>query len=346
MINQISEMEKSIANADDIYKPSLFWQAINRKHIEQLEIQGFDNFKRTLNQQYFNFFITSHKSGFFKNVFLRWLKRPKLSVFFSRWEGDSWTEAEEGKLKPSKRQAFFYKTFVTMLYEYVKSIDVDNITDFFEEPGIGNSLKIRYQGKLISQDQCNSILEYYSITKYFRPAPEIKINIAELGGGYGRTAHLLLSKFNCRYVLFDIPPALYVAEEYLTRLFPNKKIFKFRNFKNFQEIKKEFESADIAFFTPNQIELLPKPQFDLFINISSLQEMKKTQIRHYFNLIDEYCRGYFYSKQWLINHNKDDNEIITHKDYPNLNNFKLIEFKTNEIYTDFFEAIYKKTEIV
>ncbi len=62
----------------------------------------------------------------------------------------------------------------------------------------------------------------------------------------------------------------------------------------------------------------------------------------HFNIIDEYCRGYFYSKQWLKNYNKDDNEEITYKDYPDLKNFKLVEFKINKIYSDFFEAIYKR----
>ena len=146
----------------------------------------------------------------------------------------------------------------------------------------------------------------------------------------------------CKYVLFDIPPALYVCQRYLSAVFPELKIFKFRDFKEYSEIKFEYENADICFFTPNQMELLPKCQFNLFINISSLHEMTLEQINHYFHLINGYCNGYFYTKQWLNWTNSRDKLTISYKDYPVPYNWKLIFFRKHPIQTRFFEALYKK----
>jgi len=89
------------------------------------------------------------------------------------------------------------------------------------------------------------------------------------------------------------------------------------------------------------MELLPKHQFNLFINISSLQEMTVEQIKHYFSLIDEYCNGYFYTKQWLRSKNPQDNLTISYKDYPVPSDWKLIFFQKHPIQTKFFEALYK-----
>ena len=64
------------------------------------------------------------------------------------------------------------------------------------------------------------------------------------------------------------------------------------------EIKKEFEQSDIAFFLPYQLELLPQKISDLFINISSFHEMHPHQIELYFQCIDHLISKYVYIKQW------------------------------------------------
>ena len=50
--------------------------------------------------------------------------------------------------------------------------------------------------------------------------------------------------------------------------------------------------------TPNQLELLPDRSIDMFLNISSLHEMRMDQIRYYFTEIERLTRRYFYFKQW------------------------------------------------
>lgn len=120
--------------------------------------------------------------------------------------------------------------------------------------------------------------------------------ILEIGAGYGRIPYVLLAEGEIKkFIIVDIPPALYVSQLYLTNIFPGKKIFRFRPFENFTEIQKEFEEADLVFLAPDQFELLPSKSVDITIGINCFQEMVDEQIISYFNLIDR-TSSYLYLK--------------------------------------------------
>jgi putative sugar O-methyltransferase len=330
----LSYMIDIFKKAPEIYQPSLFWQKINAEHINQLQKEGYENFKRTLNLQYFNWSIIDPRDVQFRNLIGYWIAHPAFKVLGAEFR-------DQAPLKFSRLGRFFYKVFVSMLWEYTKSVDRENLLEKIEEPLEGNPFGIYYKNHLISQDLCNSILEYYSIMESGDLRIKDKLSIAELGAGYGRDAFVFVKTLNCKYVIFDIPPALYIAQRYLESIFPDLKAFEFRNFARYVEIKDEYENAELCFFTPNQLELLPKPQFNLFLNISSLHEMRIEQISKYFSLINEYTRGYFYMKQWLQSINPDDGVTISYNDYPVLPSWQLMFFRKHPIQSHFFEALYK-----
>lgn len=350
LINQeetkiLNSMMEVIKKSDAIYHPSLFWERLSKINFEQLKREGYANFKRTINQNYFNFCINNWRAEPFKSVFLKWLKKPNLEIFRAKYNGKKVVERAETNpmfaLRERHLLSFFYKLFVSMLWEYAKTIDRENLLEKLEEPQEGNPIRIFYKRRLISQDLANSVLEYYAITDNIPREWKEDLTVAELGGGYGRTAFVFLKTLKCKYVLFDIPPALYICQRYLGSIFPELKIFKFRDFRKYSEIKSEYENADICFFTPNQMELLPKSQFNLFITISTLGEMAPGQIKHYFDLINQCCDGYLYTKQQLIWKNPYDNLTVSYKDYPVPSTWKLIFFQKHPIQKDFFEALYK-----
>lgn len=165
----------------------------------------------------------------------------------------------------------------------------------------------------------------------------------ELGAGSGRDAHLILTlnKHVSKYIIIDIPPALAIAEQYLADTFPKKKIFKYRAFDRFADVKKEFEKAEILFFLPTQIELLPDGILDLSINISSLHEMRIDQIQYYFDQIARLTKkkGYFYFKQWKVGWIIQENTCIRMDDYPVKPKWKSIYQREPKIQTKFFEQL-------
>jgi putative sugar O-methyltransferase len=169
--------------------------------------------------------------------------------------------------------------------------------------------------------------------------------VLELGAGYGRDAYALMAtKPGIKYVIIDIPPALWVAETYLRRQFPDRKIFRYREFANFEEIESEFLDSDIAFFLSTQIAKLPDGLADLAINISSLHEMRLDQIAFYFSQFDRLLKeeGLFYFKQWKRGTVLFENVVIRQEDYPIPTAWVCEHSSQAPLQTRFFEARYRK----
>jgi len=328
----LQSMFDCLKQGNNVYLPSKFWDALNRKNIDQLAGEGIRNIKRTVAQNYFTWVIGRNHEQFrflLKNTPLRaWpsmcgaLMRPDKTLDLTR----------------TKKMELIL--FTAMLWNYAKDRDREGLLAAMDEPLAGNPFKIYVNNKLVSQDLANSLLEYYSIREQFSPSAGTT-SVCELGAGYGRNAFVFLKAIpSCKYVIVDIPPALHVSQHYLSEVFPEKKIFSFRCFKTYAEIEKEFESSDICFLLPHQAEVLPRKYFDLFINISSLHEMKMDQIQTYFKLIDRLTRGCFYSKQWLVSNNPDDGTKITEGDYPVPPTWRELYHRTAKVQVSFFEAMY------
>jgi putative sugar O-methyltransferase len=215
--------------------------------------------------------------------------------------------------------------------------------DQLAEPEIGNPPRLLRNGRLFSQDLANSALEAQSILAGLPGTSGVK-RVGELGAGYGRNAQVLLSLLpGVRYVVIDIPPALYVSQRYLSSVFPTRKVFTWRSFESYAEIKDEFEQADIAFLLPSQIELLPDGVFDLFVNVSSLHEMRLEQIRYFFTQIRRLVRaqGWFYLKAWKVSHIPFENIVIRKEDYP-LAEWRILFERQAMVQTRFFEALLQR----
>ena len=313
--------------------PSKYWEELNRKNLQQLADSKYENFKRTLARNYFTWIIDPFDEQ------LRFLMReagiwPSIVILVN-----ALLAPRHEHLK--KKHTIFYNTLTNLLWAYVEKNDAEGLLDRLSEPREGNPPDVIRNGRLISQDLANSVLEYEAILHPDVDRRDIS-TILELGPGYGRTAYVFLTlQPGCRYILVDIPPALYVAQRYLTAIFKDRRIFSFRPFDNYSQVRDEIEEADIIFLTPNQLELLPEQSIDLFINISSLHEMRMDQIRYYFSEIDRLTRRYFYFKQWKETTIPFENERVTEADYPIPEYWRLINRQQCKVQTYFFEALYE-----
>ena len=313
--------------------PSKYWVELNRKNLKQLADSKYENFKRTLARNYFTWIINpfDEQLRFLMGEAGTW---PSIQILCS-----ALAAPRHRPLK--KKHTIYYNTLTNLLWSYVEKNDAEGLLERLSEPAEGNPPVVMRNGRLISQDLANSVLEYDAILHPDVDRRDIQ-TIMELGPGYGRTAYVFLTlQPGCRYILVDIPPALYVAQRYLSTLFKGRKIFLFRPFDSFDQVRDEFSDADIIFLTPNQIELLPEKSVDLFVNISSLHEMRMDQIRYYFGEIERLTRRYFYFKQWKDTTIPFENERITEADYPIRDNWRLINRQQCKVQTYFFEALYE-----
>jgi putative sugar O-methyltransferase len=331
-MNVLTEMFEALRAARPEVLPSAFWEHYNQKNLAQLDHDGYDNFKRTIVLNYFTSIPLRH--GDYQLAFLRrHLPAAKMAECLLR-----------AALTP-RHSLFTWKqsrtfTFLTFLiWEYVASIDADGLLDRLAEPLDGNPPRIYKGGRLISQDIANATLEYKSIMDMGIPRERVK-TIVELGAGSGRTAYVFLHLLpQARYIIADIPPALYLSQRYLTGQFPDRKVFPFRLFDCYRDVAAELEDADIVFLLPHQLELLPEQSADLFINISSLHEMRTEQIAYYFDQIERLTNGYLYLKQWKESRNPYDGLVVREGDYPLRRSWSRVFWRECRIHTKFFEAL-------
>lgn len=340
-VDELRQMYDEVQNGPAVFQPSTMWHTLARKHVTQLEQEGLANFKRTINQNYF------HIMPLYPNKqFMEMLSKSSLNlkIFTNPLVHVGTVEYDDFRFSLGGLIGIFYVLYVRMFYEYTKRRDTKQFLTKLEEPDLGNPLKVKYDNKEIAFDICNSLLEYYAISEGVDLSK--KMTIAELGAGYGRLAYVFLRlNKGSKYVIFDIPPTLYVAQSYLSCLFPELRIFKFRHFDNFEEIRKEYEESDLCFFTSNQLALFPSKIFDLFINISSLHEMRKDQISAYIKLIDKTTGSYFFTKQYPGTMHLTEDMAgayeLSFDEYPFPKKWETLYKRRNQINPLFVEALYR-----
>ena len=334
-------MLDALAEAPALYRPSTFWSQLNRRHLQELDQGGFDNFKRTLSLKYFTWRTLGILRHQLLPVSAAWGRAPSLDVFRSEFLDWKASPGVPGSFNPLTAQ--LYKVFVSMLAERVERDDSLGLFRTLEEPVVGNPFRVRYKGRWLSQDLCNSIHELYSILgREGQLDRDRRLHFAEIGAGYGRLADVVLRALpNASYCIVDIPPALYVSQRYLSTVFPDERIFRFRDFRSYQGVRAEFESARIRFLEPHQLELLPSKAFDTFVHISSLHEMTREQIGRYLDLTDRLCRGRVYLKQWTVSRAGVNGFVIPESEYPIPRSWQRVYHERHPIQRMFFHALYR-----
>jgi putative sugar O-methyltransferase len=323
--NSVEQMREELSAAPNIYHPSAFWVDMGKVNERVLDWSGEANFKRTLNQNYFNFIPTSPDDARMRRM--RRLMRhdgQRVAAQYVVEDPDCdptlWISCYPGYFifkEPDriiKRE--LYREYLALMYEYALQRDRSGVLETLEEPTLGNPIRVHRNGRLISQDIVNSVRERNSILASTDADSNTPFMLAELGAGYGRLGYVMLKTTRCRYFVFDIPPALYISQWYLTTLFPGRRTFRFRRFDAFERIESELSQADIGFFTPNQLAKFPSSYFDVFATISSLHEMRRDQISHYMMLMGRTTKFALYLKQQKDYFNPIDNLVVGKDDYP------------------------------
>lgn len=330
-----------------LYVPSAFWGPFAALHVYLLERYGVENFKRTVAHNYHNWLMVDRNDHQVQRLLDLWSTHLSSQPLRNAAELPSDVGFHHTKacpFYPLSDPARFevYKLSVGLLWEYGLWKDDSAILDGASESQIGNPLRIYRDGKLISSDLCHSVRERNQILELCGLRGNERALVAELGAGNGRLAEVFGRTTNYRYWIFDIAPTLYVSQWYVKKLFPGEKVFEFRPFADYAEIEKELAAARFAFFTANQIELLPPGAVDIFVNINSLTEMAQAQIDNFLLQIDRVTRAWFFLQQWYRWENQLDNIVVTKDTFRPRGNWDLTYDEANEVYPDFFVQLWKK----
>ena len=169
----IDAMTEEVMSGPDIYRPSRFWDDLNERNRRQIDEVGFANFKRTVNQNYFNWLITNRRDPQFWRLLRSWFTRPRPSVVGARLVDWQDVEVPDAGIQPFSRPRarFWYALFVALLWEFVQRRPARRRLETLQEPMLGNPILVRYGRRSISQDLANSALELDAIEEALTAPP-------------------------------------------------------------------------------------------------------------------------------------------------------------------------------
>jgi SAM-dependent methyltransferase len=181
-----------------------------------------------------------------------------------------------------------------LLYESLKKTSSINLLEKLKDDSfLGfDDAYLEVDNKKITQDKINSLLDYDRI-KTINNFNNFK-TVLEIGAGSGRTSEVIINFHNnLKYIICDIPPAIYISYQRLKKVFPEKKIKLLFDLNDYENIKNEIKNNDICFIFPHQLEFFKEKIFDLVIAIGCMQEMDKSSLKYYFKIINQ-SSDYFY----------------------------------------------------
>lgn len=309
-------------------KSSKYWNWLNKKNIEQIVYSGYDNFKQTIARNY-STWVGGLDAAYAGNL-LKETESIEINIPLK--------EILRKHADFSLQDSVLFNIITVLLLDYVIKNGGNKYVDLLEEPHEGNPPFLSFQGKRISQDILNSILEYLSISDGC-DIGKVR-SVLEIGAGSGRTSFCLLKLLPAvKYIVVDIPPALFISQRYLSSVCKDKKVFAFRPFKFFGEVEDGFRASDIIFLMPDQINLLPDKIIDLFLAIDCLHEMKKEQVELYFNHVDRLANHFFF-KCWQKTKVPFDGITYSFEDYPVKENWTRVYKRQCRVPSTYFEAFY------
>jgi putative sugar O-methyltransferase len=214
-----------------------------------------------------------------------------------------------------------------------------------EEPELGQGDTVSVNGRRVSIDLLQSIDEFYRLVEVMGWKRDDKVTVLEIGAGYGRLAHVLLTAMpNARYQIFDLPESLLLSQYYLTTLFPDSSALLYPDSSDARDAKESWSTARLAFGLPHQLKTLVPGSVDAVVNIYSFMEMSTNQVDAYFGAIAALDPRALFIKQHKHEVNLLEGSLLSTKGYPVRPGWKLAYDGTSELYEDVFEAVYRIRE--
>jgi len=141
---------------------------------------------------------------------------------------------------------------------------------------VGSPITVKCAGEILCMDYLQAVYELEFISNVVRLG---HANVLEIGAGYGRTCHAIISNHDvASYSIIDLPNSLEVARKYL------------------RTVLSEQQFSKLSFIVNDDVTSPPKGmRYDLCVNINAFGEMTSETFRNYLRFIARHC-DYFYTK--------------------------------------------------
>lgn len=196
--------------------------------------------------------------------------------------------ARDGSTRYYKSLMYEFALYLNEIYEKQNICEGFKIEDLLPKipcQNLGSPTTIRFEGFDVSLDYLLGLEEY----AFCRDALDKSDSVCEIGAGFGRTCHTLLSLTDVEsYTIIDLPEVLALSKAYL------------------QQVLNEKEFKKITFLSADNCKSVG--EFDLAINIDSLQEMPNEVGKAYLDLIADKTR-YFFTKNVMGKYSPSDIDL-------------------------------------
>tara|TARA_B100000787_G_C16160491_1_gene281159 strand:+ start:119 stop:1243 length:1125 start_codon:yes stop_codon:yes gene_type:complete len=196
----------------------------------------------------------------------------------------------------TRNESFKSNMLMLLLYKILKQTDEYNFLAKMEDTSFCSNGHpfIDIDDMKISHDKVNSLLQFSEINR----SKILKENshILEIGAGSGRMADTILSINNKnKYVICDVPIAIYISYYRLKKRFKEKKIELAIDIDNQNDLEDCIKKNDLVFIFPHQLKFIKNKIFDLTIAISCLHEMEKETLKFMMSNINNISHNFYFS---------------------------------------------------
>ncbi len=275
-------MLTDMADADDLYRPTNFWQCGLSTIVNDLRTQGFSAFRTHSSAT--SFYVPIYADNSLRTLIrplslllrpLRLLKRARrLEAILERLvDGRAHAELQ-------------YKIFRASLPStHIPWADAS-------EDLVGSGERFVLEGRHYSRSFLNYLLGLAFLQKNVG-ASNVR-TVVEIGGGYGTLGEIFLKSYSdAFYIDIDIPPVAAIATYYLREVFGEDSVLTYERSRDLRqigidEIRKHYRCAVLC---PWQLPSLTG-EADLFVNYISFQEMEPWVVENYVRLVQPSIRSY------------------------------------------------------
>lgn len=288
-------MLEDAKSASDLYKPTNYWLNYEKIFLLELRSLGLKNFRRRKNSVLSSFGATDllpiskslhplprlkPASSINKIIYLLFKikKIEKLLKYISRVISD--VDYQDVRYLCYEFVKYYGEKNGAKSIKELETSTIGNPEDIFIIDGNIYTISLLYY--YIQYAYCSQFIDFNSID-----------TIMEIGSGSGKQIEVIKKLYPdiCFYV-FEIPPQLYVCEQYLSAIFPDS-VVSYTETRTMKKIPKN-NKGKIYIFGNFKLPEIININYDLFWNSASFQEMEPDVVLNYLKYVNKQTKKYVF----------------------------------------------------
>ena len=290
----LETMMTDLSKVSELYKITNYWSYYEKKSIPEIKSLGLHDFRRRKNSVLSAFGATDLlPSSQFQNESLTG-KRKIIKLLM---------KMSPHKILKHLSRAYLglnYQDLTMFCYQLAKFYGTNSMAkpiENLEASLVGNPEDIFL---INGKNYTTSLIYYYLMYAYCSKFVNFEsINsFMEIGSGLGKQIEVIKKLHpHINFFIFDIPPQLYVCEQYLSAIFPDS-VISYRETKDMNQIPKT--SGKIFIFGNWKINEIENLNYDIFWNSASFQEMEPNVVSNYLNFVNKQTEKFAFLMERMI----------------------------------------------